>query len=153
MAWGDRGTSLIWMVLGICQGVASWQIGLGSFMEPGNGFMPFIMALLMIIFAVLLFIESNGEIRKKRDRKVLIWEQADWRRIIQVILILVCYALLLPKLGFLVDTFLMMVVLLKSGEAIKWHWVILVGLIASSITWTIFGIWLRISFPRGVFGF
>ncbi len=149
----DRIISLIWIVLAIGLCVESLALGLGSVMEPGTGFMPFIMGLVMIVLAVAVFLESHFEIRNLPPKKVSFWADVYWKRVVYIAILLLAYAVLLPKLGFLIATFLVMVFLLKSGEPIKWPAAILVGLLTSGISYVIFDFWLQVSFPRGILSF
>ena len=149
----DRIFSFIWILLGVLQCAESISLGLGSIGEPGPGFMPFVVGLIMIGLAVALFFESHIETVKKRPPKISLWGDVYWKRVVYIALIMLAYAVLLPTLGFLLDTFVMMVLLLKSGEPVKWPAAIIVGALTSGAAYVLFGIWLRVSFPAGMFRF
>ena len=153
MARFDRIFSFIWIALGVFQCAESISLGLGSVMEPGTGFMPFAMGLVMIGLAVALFFESYFEMRKKPSQKVSLWSEVYWKRVVYITAIMLSYAVLLPKLGFLLDTFLVMVFLLKSGEPVKWPAAIVVGALTAVVSYVIFGVWLNVSFPAGLLSF
>ena len=153
MARFDRIFSFIWIALGIFQCAESISLGLGSVMEPGTGFMPFAMGLVMIGLAIALFVESYFEMRKKPSQKVSLWSEVYWKRVVYITVIMLSYALLLPKLGFLLDTFLVMVFLLKSGEPVKWPAAIVVGALTAVVSYVIFVVWLNVSFPTGLLSF
>ncbi len=153
MARFDRIFSFIWIALGLYQCGASVPLGLGSVVEPGTGFMPFVMGLVMIILGAALFIESSVEIKKKALPKLSVWADVYWKRVVYITVLMAAYALLLTKLGYLLDTFLIMVLLLKSGEPIRWPTAILVGALTAGFSYVLFGIWLSVSFPRGIFSF
>jgi putative tricarboxylic transport membrane protein len=153
MARLDRIFSFIWIVLGIFQCSESISLGLGNFMEPGTGFMPFVMGLVMIGLAVALFLESYFEMKKNPSQKVSLWSDVYWKRVVHITVIMLIYAVLLPKLGFLLDTFLVMVFLLKSGEPVKWPAAIMVGALTAVVSYVIFGVWLSVSFPTGLLSF
>ena len=153
MARFDRIFSFIWIALGVFQCAESYSLGLGSVMEPGTGFMPFVMGLVMIGIAIALFLESSIEIRKKLTVKVSLWSEVHWKRVVYITIIMVAYAVLLPKLGYLLDTFVTMVFLLKSGEPVKWPTAIFVGAMTAGFSYVLFGLWLNVSFPRGLLSF
>ena len=153
MARFDRIFSFIWIALGVFQCAESISLGLGSVMEPGTGFMPFAMGLVMIGLAIALFLESYFEMRKKPSQKVSLWSEVYWKRVVYITVIMLSYAVLLPKLGFLLDTFLVMVFLLKSGEPVKWPAAIVVGALTAVVSYVIFGVWLSVSFPAGILSF
>jgi putative tricarboxylic transport membrane protein len=153
MARFDRIFSFIWIALGVFQCTESFSLGLGSVMEPGTGFMPFVMGLVMIALAVALFLESYFETRKKPTAKISLWSDVYWKRVVYITVIMLAYAVLLPKLGYLLDTFMVMVFLLKTGEPIKWPTAIFVGALTAGFSYVLFGIWLNVSFPRGLLSF
>ena len=149
----DRIFSFIWIVLGISQCVGSIPLGLGEWVEPGTGFMPFVIGLVMIALGIALFLEASTVLRKDPKIKISVWSDVYWRRVLYVVLLLAAYAVVLPKIGYLIATFLVMVFLLKSGEPVKWISAIVVGILASAISYIIFGVWLNVSFPRGILSF
>lgn len=149
----DRIISLIWIALGIGQCMESWVLGLGSMSEPGTGFIPFVVGLVIIVLSAILLLESSIEVKKNPGRKVSRWSDTHWRRVIYIVILLLAYALLLPKLGYLIATFLVLVFLLKSGEPIKWPAAIIVAILTSTISYLVFGIWLSVSFPKGILSF
>jgi putative tricarboxylic transport membrane protein len=153
MARYDRIFTFIWIALGAFQCVESISLGLGGIMEPGPGFMPFVMGSVMIVLAVALFFESYVGARKTPSQKISLWSDVYWKRVVYVALIMLAYAVLLTKLGFLLDTFLLMVFLLKSGDPIKWPTAIVVGALTAGFSYVLFGIWLKVPFPAGVLSF
>jgi putative tricarboxylic transport membrane protein len=153
MARYDRIFAFLWIALGVFQCAESFSLGLGSIMEPGPGFMPFVMGALMIVLAIALLLESFFEMRKTPAKKISLWSDVYWKRVVHVAVIMLAYALLLSKLGFLLDTFLLMVFLLKSGEKIKWPTAIFVGALTAGFSYVLFGIWLKVPFPAGVLSF
>jgi putative tricarboxylic transport membrane protein len=153
MARYDRIFTFIWIALGACQCAESISLGLGSIMEPGPGFMPFVMGVIMIVLAVALFFESYFGARKASSERISLWSDVYWKRVIYVAILMLAYAVLLTKLGFLLDTFLMMVFLLKSGDPIKWPTAIFVGALTAGFSYVLFGIWLKVPFPAGVLSF
>jgi putative tricarboxylic transport membrane protein len=153
MARFDRVFSFLWIALGIYQCAESVRLGLGGMMEPGTGFMPFVLGLVMIVLASALFLESSIEIRKKPLAKISVWGDVYWKRVLYITVLMAAYAVLLPKLGYLLDTFVIMILLLKSGEPIKWPTAIIVGAITAGFSYILFGMWLGVSFPKGILSF
>ncbi len=149
----DRIFSFLWIALGVAQCIGSVILGLGTVSEPGTGFMPFVLGIVLIILAGFLFIEASVELKKKPGPRPSVWRDVYWKRVVYIILLLVGYAVLLPKAGFLLGTFLVMVFLMKSGESVRWPVAILIGLATALISYMIFGVWLKVSFPRGILSF
>jgi putative tricarboxylic transport membrane protein len=149
----DRWLSLVWMALGLGQCFESWRLGLGTVSEPESGFMPFVLGLVIILLAGLLFLESYVAWKHAPARKGSLWAEVHWRRILWVSLLLLGYSLLLPKIGYLVATFLLTVFLLRGAEPMKWVTTLVIGFLTSVITYYVFGVWLSVPFPRGILSF
>jgi putative tricarboxylic transport membrane protein len=65
---------------------------------------------------------------------------------------LVGFALVLERLGFLLSTFLLMVLLLRAIEAPKWSKVFVVALSTALIAYFLFAWLLGIPLPAGILG-
>jgi len=149
----DRIASLIWFCLGGAQCLEAWRLGLGKVSEPDTGFAPFIGGGLIILFSIFLFAESSIALRKNPAQKMSVWADVNIRRILYLILLLAGYALLLRPLGFLVDTFLLMTLLVKSAEGSSWPGAVLAGLLISGLSNLVFKVWLYVPFPEGILSF
>ena len=115
--------------------------------------MPFVVGLMIILFSVFLFIESSVAIKKNPGKKISIWSEVYWKRIVFMVILLAAYAVLLRKLGYLLDTFVLMTLLVKTGEGSKWPGSILAGLLITGVSFLIFRIWLLVPFPEGILSF
>jgi putative tricarboxylic transport membrane protein len=65
---------------------------------------------------------------------------------------MVGFALALERLGFLLTTFLLMVLLLRAIESQRWPKVVAIALMTALISYAIFGWLLGIPLPAGVLG-
>jgi hypothetical protein len=84
MARSDRIFSFIWIALGVFQCAESCFLGLGSFMEPGTGFMTFVMGLVMTALAIALFLDSHFGMRKKPFPKGSLWLDVYWKKVVYI---------------------------------------------------------------------
>jgi putative tricarboxylic transport membrane protein len=153
MERNDRIFSFVWFALGLGQCVEACRLGLGKVSEPDTGFAPFIGGVLIILFSAFLFAESSMAIRKNPAIKLSIWADVNKQRILYLIILLTAYALLLRTLGFLVDTFLLMTLLVKSNESSRWPGAVFAGALISGISNLVFKVWLFVPFPEGILGF
>jgi putative tricarboxylic transport membrane protein len=147
--------SFIWIALGIGLGIGSIQLKLGGFHKPGPGLMPFMTGGLLALFGFVLMFSSlskgvgeEGELIAKK-----IWVRDNWKSILFTLLALFGYALLLEILGFPITTFLFFFFLFALGEPRRWVRPLIFSGVASVISHLIFCLWLKIVFPRGIFGF
>ena len=148
-------SSLIWIMVSalFCWGAV--DLGLGDLTEPGAGLFPFMISLLLIVFAIGLFAASlrkRGRFSFVEIRKL--WPDRDgFRRIGLTVLFLASYVVALNYLGFLLVTFLFIFVLMRFIEPQKWPTVILGSLLTAGVSYAIFEIWLRANLPVGLLGF
>jgi putative tricarboxylic transport membrane protein len=134
MARHDPVFALIWIALGIFLCAESSSLGLGGIMEPGPGFMPFVMGSVMIGLAIALFLETYFRTRKIPSKKISPWSDVHWKRVVYVAVVMLAYAVLLSRLGYLLDTFILMVFLLRSGASVKWPAAIFAGALTSGFS-------------------
>jgi putative tricarboxylic transport membrane protein len=146
----DLISSALLFFVGLFTVVIAPQYDLGTASTPGAGLMPFLSGSLMCFFAVLTFLKAyrhkSGEVKK-------IWADIQFKKLIFVLIILFLYALFLEKVGFLISTFLLIFLLLRSVDPRPWLMSLLGGGLTSILSYLIFETWLKAQLPRGIFGF
>ncbi len=144
----DKAASLVWLALGVLLAVLSLRLDVGSFHEPGPGFLP-------LLTGIMLSLSSGGLLLKQCLKQggggsANLWAGLHWGRGVTVLLALVVYSLTLEFLGYIVGTFLLMVGLFSLYDHRRW-WVALGGSIAVIlVTYIVFCYWLQAQFPAGV---
>lgn len=154
MGW-ERIGSLFLIVLSIIVCIYSVRLKIGSLSNPASGFIPFIAGLLFGLLSLLQIIEWI--ILKRSKEKVKyhkIIEEGGGpggrNRIIIVITLLLAYITIMPKLGYLISTFLLMIFLFRIGHQIKWWFLLAFSFLITLSTYLIFDRWLSCRFPVGV---
>jgi len=148
----DQIGGLIWLALGILLCLGSVKLGLGTPRSPASGFAPFLTGCLLGLFGLILTLSS---ILRESDGKKSFPEthsRKGWTKGFLSLLILFLYAALVNTLGFIISTSLSMFFLFKIMEPRKWLKLILISVSTSLLSYLIFCIWLRVSFPKGIFG-
>ena len=148
----DRITSLVWLGFAgyIC--FESIRLPLGSLRDPGPGFLPLLVGLILAGLSVVCF--RRAQTAESEDQKGSWYSQERWKNLIWVLLALFAYALTLDPLGFLLSTFLFLSFLFRVGMGPKkWFWSIGGSLIASLSCYVVFELWLRTQLPKGILGF
>jgi hypothetical protein len=142
---------LFWIIVSlfVCTGAIGLKLGTPS--DPGPGFLPFGTGALLGILALghLLKVSrapSGGE------SKEFLWQELNWQRCLSVVLAVFVYALLLPHLGYLVATFILMFVLFSLYDRRRWAVMAPASLLVIGITYLVFHVWLKVQFPSGFFG-
>ena len=76
-----------------------------------------------------------------------------WKRVLLVVMALIVYSKFMPVLGYLISTFLLMIVLFWILERGKVVFVFVSSILATIVTYFVFSKWLNCQFPDGLFGF
>jgi hypothetical protein len=125
---------------------------IGTFHYPGPGFLPFWSAVGLGVLSILLVVKSSltrGGVGEIGDD----WKGKKWRNGIWLIISLFIYAILLPRLGYIITTFGLMTYHFGLVGKTKLWIQVLGGLIVALLTYIIFGVWLQLQLPAGVFSF
>jgi putative tricarboxylic transport membrane protein len=128
-----------------------WQgrhLGIGSLREPGPGFFPNLVAILMMILSLFLIIpkRKGGEEGKSFSAQFTI-------RVVIVLVALLAYSFALEYLGFVVVSFLLMAYLFRAfGGSRRWYGAVLWALASVGMTYLLFEVLLEGNLPKGVFG-
>ena len=147
----DQTSSLFWLLVSILVFAESLRIGIGTVQNPGMGFMTFGASGILGILSLVLFLQASG--RKEDLRHKPLFAGTLWRRILFVLLVLTVYARVMPVLGYLISTFVLMSLLFWVLERKKIWFVLLYALLATLFTHLVFSKWLNCQFPQGLFGF
>lgn len=142
---------LLWLALAFTVCLGSLQLKLGTPSEPGSGFLPFHTALLLGILALVHLIQITCQRTEDRPPEPLLGN-AQWGRAMGVVVALISYALLLPYLGYIVGTFLLMVTLFSIYERKSWGMVLTLTILTLGVTYILFHNWLKVQFPIGILG-
>ncbi len=136
---------LFWTVLSlaICGGAV--RLGPGRLTEPGPGFMPLLMGGLMLVLTIVSASERGATEKAvalpDKDRLVVLG---------MTVAALWLYAVLLSRLGFVVDTLLLMLFLFSVIQKVKWTTAILASVVSVALCYFLFSS-LGAEFPRGIF--
>ena len=153
----DRVSGVIWFVLGISMCIGSIKLNLGSFHEPGAGFMPFLSGAFLGLFGLILIFSSTlrglWEKEHLKDKKIQVEKpvEKNWKNLMFVLLILFGYPLLLDTLGFYLTTFLFLFFLFKLKEPKRWLMPLIFSISVVILSYLIFELCLNCRFPRGIF--
>ena len=130
--------------------LAASALPFGTLRVPQTAFFPRTLALLLAVLSLVLLAQTLiGNETLRRSEKI---DTAGWFRIGATLVTMAGFALALEPLGYLVTTFLLMVLLLRAIEAQSWRKVIAVALATSLISYAIFAWLLGVPLPVGVLG-
>jgi putative tricarboxylic transport membrane protein len=143
--------NLFWLLFSLITCMESYRLSLGSFNQPGPGFFPFGAGLTMLFLSLVALFQSikksGGEDKTTRD------EPLRWRSIVIILAATVVYAFSLETIGFLINTFLFICLMLKVVEPQTWKTSIIGGLIAAIAANIVFNVIFQAQIPSGILGF
>jgi hypothetical protein len=147
----DRLGGFLWVAVGIAICVESIRLGTGSVSTPGPGLIPLGCGLLLSALGIALCIASyntNTAPRNVYQGQMMI----SWQKVALALSYLVGYALLLEILGFLLVTLFWVGANCRLGN-MGWKKTLLISVTATLSCFLIFEYFLKVRFPRGIFGY
>jgi hypothetical protein len=147
----DQISSLIWLFFAVYICIESLRLPLGSWRDPGAGFLPLGSGLCLGILSIVAYLQAR--FRKEDDVRESWYSKERWKSLPIILAVLFGYSLFLDTLGFLVSTFILLLMLFRFVGPQKW--VVAVGgsALASIASYVVFELWLRTQLPRGILGF
>ena len=143
-------TGLFWFVLSIVICAMALRLGIGTLHTPGPGFLLFWSGILLAILAIILRLLDYSK-KKEKDRTMNLWVGLNWHKAISVTIAMFVYVILLPKVGYLIMTFALLVFLFRLVERSKPGAAVVFALITVIATYLLFYLWLDVQLPRGLF--
>ena len=143
----------ILLVFGLLVCWRSSELPYGGIHDPGPGFLPLWLGVLLSGMALTLFL--TGALRTKGSKPLRdLWEaNARWGKILLALVFLFLFAVLLDTAGSLVLSFLFLAGLFRFIDPQPWKSVIGWALAGSVGFYFVFEVWLRLRFPKGILGF
>ncbi len=152
MNYRDQFSGFFWIAISILVCIESIKSGIGTFRSPGAGFLPFWSGVALGTLAIIL-VASDILKEKGGQKNTKLWENKRWSNVILILISLLAYALLLPRLGYLITTFGLMAFLFSMiGRPRLWVRGVS-ALITVLVTYIIFYVWLDVQLPKGILGF
>ena len=147
----SRISTLVCLLFALLICVESLRLPLGSWRDPGAGFLPLGAGIFLGILSVMAFFQTGPQKGEKVQRSR--WSKGRWKSIVLILLALCGYSIFLDFLGFLLTTFFLLILLFRFVEPQPWKVAIGGSLLASVLSYVVFEIWLKTQLPPGVLGF
>ena len=146
----ERGASIIFLVIGLYGLVLCRQLPLGDWTEPGPGFLPLGLSILLIAAGVLWLIRGKKGIEGKKKEKI-IWRDAGKKLLTpaKILGISVVFILLLERMGYLLTSFIYVFFLFSWVSRFSLRVAVGLALLVGVGSWYFFGIVLGVPLPRG----
>jgi putative tricarboxylic transport membrane protein len=134
----------------ICLGAARYPYG--SLHNPGPGFLPLWLGVVLGGLSVVLLIGTALHPQKAKPLADVGAEKIRWGKVLIAIAALILYSVLMDLIGFLLVTFLFMAALIRFIDPQTWKKVIGWALVGSVGSYLIFEVWMKLRLPKGFLG-
>jgi len=138
---------IIWIVFSIIVLIQSWILDIGNLHSPGVGFLPFYAAALLGVCSIISLIHSCRGIGEPMKENLIT------KRAGLVLTILLIYAAVLTTIGFVLGTFLLLIILFRIVEPASWKIWLLGPFLTVAAAYILFVILLGNPLPKGFLGF
>ena len=145
--------SLFWLLFSVVMSCEAFRLPMGEMRDPGAGFFPLLIGLVTGLLALIALVQSLRKKEKNEAPAPRITEPFLWWNLVVISAALIAYALTLTTLGFMINTFLFMLILLKVIEPQTWKKAVLAALIIAVTSDLFFNVLLGAQIPSGILGF
>ena len=141
----DRFTGYILLVIGLITAWSSIHLSMGRVKHPGPGFLPFGLALCLILLSLALIIKSwKGDVSLAP-----FWPKRTWLKPLLGVAILIFFALVVEWVGFLITTFIFLTIWMGVIERIRWGTIMSISVGTTVVLYLIFRLFLEVPLPMG----
>ena len=142
----ERISSLVLVLLSVFILAESRRYSLGTIDYPGPGFFPVLLGIAIGLMSLALFIRSLA-----RTRPLTSWpDRQGFIAVGAIFMGILLFTLLLEVSGYLLNTFLLFVMLLRPVGKQSWPLTMLISFAAVLISYLLFDVWLKVPLPRGI---
>jgi F0F1-type ATP synthase assembly protein I len=150
----DLRSGLFWLVLSVAVLVESLRMGIGTFQNPGMGFMSFWAGGLLAFLSLILFFKTI--LKKRVHQHETTFSGGAWqKKVLTILSVLVAYALIMPVAGYTISTFFLMTFLYWFADPSGMRWFlscVLLSVLTTAISYYVFSVLLNCQFPAGALG-
>jgi putative tricarboxylic transport membrane protein len=153
MKKADMITGVVLLVLSGFVSQEAWRMPSSATFGPGAGFLPFWLGVVLAAMATILFVSAWRRPATEKDSEAVFPVKKALFAITSVLVGLAGYIILIEVLGYLVDTFLFILFLMKVVEREKWPLTLMVAVGTTAVLFITFQFLLQITLPSNMFGF
>jgi putative tricarboxylic transport membrane protein len=148
--------TLVWAGLGLFVSIYAYKMGLGKLSVPGAGFMPFWLGIIIACLAFYKLIteflmHADGKQAKEEDISPGAEKSTGLLKLAFIAIVLFAYAFVLEPLGYIITTFLALILLLRFAGFTRWILIVVYSAIIVGVSYFMFH-YLGVMLPPGVFG-
>jgi putative tricarboxylic transport membrane protein len=139
----DAGVATLALALGAAALFESAKLPLGTGRNPGQGFFPWWISVVIVLLALGLLI------RALTSPPSTIQVPGRIAKVTALLVVLAVYTFLLDFLGYLICTFFLVLFMLRATHPHRWPVALSIALLIAVGSYAVFAIWLSVPLPRG----
>jgi hypothetical protein len=147
----DLASGFFWLGLGLLLFFWSWSYQIGTLTQPGPGFLPLGLGLLVTLFSVVL-IGSTLRARNQDARQSVSLFAGHWKKVPCTIVVLLAAGLFFEKVGYLPTFFFLSLLLMIIAGLRSWRQILLVAFFTALGIYLCFVLLLKQPLPTGLLG-
>ncbi len=148
----DQFNAILFLIVSTLICLGSTQFSYGNIHNPGPGFLPFWLGVILGLLSIGLFVRTTIRRGEAESLKVVTAEKIRWGKVLIAVGALILYGVLMEPIGFLLVTFLFMACLIRFVDPQPWRRVIGWALVGSVGSYLIFEVWMKLRLPKGFLG-
>ena len=148
-----KAEGISWIVVGVIVCVLGWEFDLGSFHEPGGGFIAFLSGILVLGVGIVMLLSRVLSRNRPQETSEgpLTFRMLTYPRLLYTVALLLAYTILIGPLGFILSTFFLLWGISFDKKKKNWVASCLFSIITVAVSYLVFEVWLVCQLPRGIF--
>jgi len=147
----DRIAAIFFLIIGVFFSLYARSVEIGTWQEPGPGFLPFWAGITIAIMSAVLLLKNVK--RKGPVRPSFFPESDSWKRVLATFIAVILYNFIFDFLGFAWTTFFFVGFLVKFIFPQSWARTLIVAVSAAIMARLLFINLLETQLPKGFLGF
>ncbi|HVN23098.1 MAG TPA: tripartite tricarboxylate transporter TctB family protein [Syntrophorhabdales bacterium] len=143
-------SSLFWLLIGLILTIWSATYPIGNLAQPGTGFLPLGLGILMIIFSATLLIRAFKSTSAEKGTALTFPKR--WLSLSVTVLILLAAVFLFENVGYMIIFFVLALVLPVLAGDITWRRSLIFAIFSTAGVYIIFVWLLKQPLPTGFLG-
>ena len=142
-------SSVLFVLFGAFLIFESRKYSMGTIDNPGPGFLPLLLGIAIGLMSMALLIRVWNKMETKE--KSISWpERGGLIKISLIFVVIVLFTALLEITGYLINIFVLFLILLRPVGRQKWVWTLSISIGATLASYLLFDRWLMLPLPRGI---
>jgi putative tricarboxylic transport membrane protein len=145
----DQKSGLFWFAAGVVITYFSLGYGIGNLGSPGPGYVAFVMGLVIMVLSAIMVLR---DVHKGKEPLSRLFRGTNWPRVALTVAALLLYTILLPYIGFIVDSMILIYFLIFLAGKRNHVVAGIMAIAVSCLSYYLFSRLLQVALPPGLLG-